>query len=91
MGETWKGLDRPEVVLGPSGGWKTGARYAMHNPGNSSRGEFRKRIALKEHLRYSEGRHCALRDATKMNITIENAQIALTLISACKNGLQQAK
>jgi len=26
-----------------------------------------------------------------MNITIENAQMALTLISACKNGLQQAK
>jgi hypothetical protein len=54
MAETWKRIDRPEVVLGPSGGWETWARYAMHNPGNSPRGEFRKRIALKENLWCSE-------------------------------------
>jgi hypothetical protein len=55
MAEAWKRSDRPEVVFGPSGGWKTWARYAMHNPGNSPRSEFRKRVALKEHLRCSEG------------------------------------
>lgn len=47
--------ERPEVVLGPGGRWKSWAWYAMHNPSNSPWREFCKWIALKEHLWCSEG------------------------------------
>jgi len=53
--EMERGEERPEVVLGPGGRWKSRAWYAMHNPSNGPWREFRKRIALKEHLWGSEG------------------------------------